>query len=164
MFSSATDLWSTPKDFFDSLKNKFSFTVDVCASPENAKCEYYYTKDIDGLAQKWVGVCWMNPPYGDPEFPCKKNCKKKKCAERGYHNEQYIPGIKDWVKKAYESAINGAIVVGLLPARTDTQWFHDYIYGKAEIRFIKGRLKFGGCKNSAPFPSMLVIWNYKYNE
>ena len=88
MFSSNTDLWSTPQDFFDLLKNEFSFTVDVCASPENAKCEKYYTKDIDGLAQKWEGVCWMNPPYGDPEFPCKKNCKKKKCAERGHHNEQ----------------------------------------------------------------------------
>lgn len=129
MFSSKTDLWSTPQDFFDNLKSEFHFTLDVCATKENAKCERYYTQETDGLSQEWYGVCWMNPPYGRV--------------------------IGKWVEKAYKS---NAIVVGLLPARTDTKWFHDYIYGKAEIRFIKGRLKFGGNKNSAPFPSMLVIW------
>jgi site-specific DNA-methyltransferase (adenine-specific) len=73
-------------------------------------------------------------------------------------NPPYGRQISKWVKKAYESAKKGAVVVGLLPARTDTKWFHDYIYNKAEIRFVRGRLKFGNSKNSAPFPSMLVIW------
>jgi phage N-6-adenine-methyltransferase len=158
MFSSKTDMWATPQDFFDLINKEFPFTVDVCATEDNAKCTLFYSPEKDGLKQIWKGVCWMNPPYGDPEFPCKKKCKKKKCLERGFHNEKYIPGIRDWVQKAYESAKNGTIVVGLLPARTDTKWFHDYIYNKAEIRFIRGRLKFGGCANSAPFPNMLVIW------
>ena len=132
MFSSATDTWETPQDFFDAVAMEFPFTIDVCALPENAKCPKYYSPTVDGLSQDWEGVCWMNPPYGRQ--------------------------IGKWVKKAYESAKKGAVVVGLLPARTDTEWFHDYIYNKAEIRFIRGRLKFGNSKNSAPFPSMLVIW------
>lgn len=132
MFSSATDLWSTPQEYFDSVSKEFSFTLDVCALPENTKCQKFFSPEDDGLLQQWQGVCWMNPPYGRV--------------------------IGKWVKKAYESAKTGAVVVGLLPARTDTKWFHDYIYGRAEVRFIRGRLKFGGCANSAPFPNMLVIW------
>ena len=132
MFSSKTDNWATPQDYFDSINAEFAFTIDVCASPENAKCRRFYSRSENGLTQEWQGVCWMNPPYGRE--------------------------ISKWVKKAYDSAAFGAVVVGLLPARTDTAWFHDYIYGKAEIRFIRGRLKFGGSKQSAPFPSMLVIW------
>lgn len=134
MFSSKTDLWATPQDFFDSLNAEFNFNVDVCASPENAKCKTYFTKDQDGLSQPWTGVCWCNPPYGRE--------------------------IGKWVEKAYTSSRNrgGATVVMLLPARTDTKWFHEYIYHQSEIRFIKGRLKFGDSKNSAPFPSMVVIF------
>ena len=135
MFSSTTNLWSTPQKYFDSVAKEFSFTIDVCAIPENAKCEKFFSPEVDGLTQKWEGVCWMNPPYGRV--------------------------IGKWVKKAYESAKLGAVVVGLLPARTDTKWFHNYIYGKSEIRFICGRLKFGNCANSAPFPNMLVIWKNK---
>lgn len=129
MFSSKTDLWATPQDFFDKLNKEFHFETDVCALPENAKCAHYYTPEQDGLAQEWEGICWCNPPYGRE--------------------------IGKWVKKASEA---NATVVMLLPARTDTRWFHDYIYNKAEIRFIKGRLKFGGQKNAAPFPSMVVIF------
>lgn len=129
MFSSKTDLWETPQDFFDKLNEEFHFTLDVCAIPENAKCEKYYTPEQDGLAQPWKGVVWCNPPYGRK--------------------------IGEWVQKAAES---NCTVVMLLPARTDTRWFHDYIYGKAEIRFVKGRLKFGGSCNSAPFPSMVVVF------
>lgn len=129
MFSSKTDMWETPKDFFDELDKEFHFTCDVCAIKENAKCAKYYTPEQDGLKQEWDGVCWMNPPYGK--------------------------AIGKWVKKAAESK---ATVVCLLPARTDTKWFHEYIYGKAEIRFVKGRIKFGNSKNSAPFPSMVVIF------
>ena len=136
MFSSQTDLWATPQDFYDELDEEFHFEIDVCANKENAKCTKFYTKEDDGLSKTWEGVCWMNPPYGRV--------------------------IGKWVQKAYESARNGVVVVGLLPARTDTKWFHEYIYNKAQIRFIKGRLKFGRSKNCAPFPNMVVIWsNYK---
>ena len=133
MFSSKTDLWATPQDLFDKLNEEFHFTLDVCALPENAKCERYYTPEIDGLSQKWDGVCWCNPPYGR--------------------------AIGKWIEKASKAREEGATVVMLLPARTDTRWFHDYVYKDyAEIRFIKGRLKFGGAKNAAPFPSMIVIF------
>ena len=132
LFSSATDLWSTPQDLFDKLDAEFHFTLDVCALPENAKCEDYFTPQDDGLCQPWFGVCWMNPPYGRE--------------------------IGKWVARASKYGGYGFTVVCLVPARTDTKWFHDYIYGVAEIRFLKGRLKFGGSKNSAPFPSMVVIF------
>ena len=131
MFSSATDQWETPQAFFDVLDAEFHFEVDVCALPENAKCEAFFTPNDDGLAQEWRGVCWMNPPYGRQ--------------------------IGRWVKKAYESAKDGATVVCLLPARTDTAWWHDYC-AKGEVRFIRGRLKFGGAKSSAPFPSAVVVF------
>ena len=129
LFSSNTDMWETPKDLFDKLDEEFEFQTDVCAIEQNAKCKRFYTPEQDGLKQIWTGVCWCNPPYGR--------------------------GIEKWMKKAYES---NATVVCLVPARTDTKWFHDFVLGKAEIRFIRGRLKFGNSKNSAPFPSMLVIY------
>ena len=131
-FSSKTDLWATPQDFFDNLNLEFNFKTDVCATKDNAKCEKYFTKEQNGLEQKWNGVCWMNPPYGRE--------------------------IGKWIKKAYESSFEGAVVVCLIPARTDTSWWHDYVQKAKEIRFIRGRLKFGGNKNSAPFPSALVIF------
>lgn len=134
LFTSNTDLWATPQEFFDGLNKEFGFTLDVCATKENAKCAKFYTKEDDGLCKNWHGeVCWMNPPYGRE--------------------------IGKWVKKASETnSYFGNTIVCLLPARTDTKWFHDYIYGKTEIRFLKGRLKFGGQKNSAPFPSMVVVF------
>ena len=138
MFSSKTDLWATPQNFFDELNQEFNFTLDVCAIPENAKCKNYFTPDVDGLLQKWSGTCWCNPPYGRE--------------------------ISKWVEKAYNASAEGATVVMLLPARTDTKWFHDFIYNKAEIRFIKGRLKFGNASASAPFPSMVVIFRGENNE
>nr|DAU97397.1 MAG TPA: DNA N-6-adenine-methyltransferase [Caudoviricetes sp.] len=134
MFSSKTDLWETPQDLFDKLNNEFQFTLDVCATPENAKCDKFYTKEQDGLKHPWKGTVWCNPPYGR--------------------------GIGQWVRRALFASVSGATVVMLLPARTDTKWFHDYIYKRnnVEIRFIRGRLKFGGSKNSAPFPSMVVVF------
>lgn len=113
MFSSKTDSWGTPQWLFDELDAEFHFDLDVCAIPENAKCERYYTPEQDGLAQEWTGACWCNPPYGRQ--------------------------IGKWVKKSSEC---GATVVMLVPARTDTKWFHDYIYGKSEVRFLRGRLHF----------------------
>lgn len=134
LFTSKTDMWSTPQDFFDKLNKEFNFEIDVCATAENAKCKKYYSPEEDGLQQEWKGVCWMNPPYGRK--------------------------ISKWVKKAYESSLKGTTVVCLLPARTDTKWWHEYCM-KGEIRFVKGRLKFGDGKNSAPFPSAVVIFGEK---
>jgi len=134
MFSSATGEWETPQDLFDELDQEFRFTLDVCATHENTKVQdNYFTKLEDGLRQDWSGnICWMNPPYGRE--------------------------IKKWVKKAYfASQKPNTRVVCLLPARTDTKWFHQYC-AKGQIWFIEGRLKFGGSKNSAPFPSMIVFF------
>ena len=131
----------TPQWLFDELDQEFHFTVDVCANERNHKCNQYYGSGgthQDGLSVPWhYGRCWMNPPYGRE--------------------------ITKWVKKAYEESQEGTLVVGLLPARTDTRWFHDYIYHKAEIRFLKGRLKFSNNK-PAPFPSMVVIWRGSYGK
>ena len=137
MFTSNTDMWETPQALFDELDKEFHFTIDVCAVPENAKCERYFTPAQNGLKQDWNtgGTIYMNPPYGRE--------------------------IGLWVRKAAESNVTA---VCLLPARTDTAWFHDYIYGKAEIRFIRGRLKFGNSKNSAPFPSMIVIFRGEHKK
>ncbi len=136
LFTSYTDLWSTPQDFYNELNKEFGFSLDVCATKENAKCDQYFTKEDDGLSKDWLNnTVWMNPPYGRE--------------------------ISDWVRKAkYEQERWQNTIVCLLPARTDTRYFHDYIYNKpnVEIRFIKGRLKFGDSKNSAPFPSMIVIF------
>lgn len=139
MFSSKTDLWSTPQDLFDKLNDEFNFTLDVCATAENAKCINYFTKEDNALKQEWAIThtrIYMNPPYGR--------------------------GIFEWVKKAYDTSLTGPTVVCLLPARTDTAWWHDYCM-KGEIRFIRGRLKFGGHKNSAPFPSAIVIFRGSYD-
>lgn len=129
--SSASDEWATPQDFFDRLNDEFSFTVDVCALPHSAKCANYYTPEIDGLAQEWRGTCWMNPPYGRV--------------------------IGQWMRKAYEASLSGATVVCLVPARTDTAWWHDFAM-RGEIRYVRGRLKFGAAKNSAPFPCAVVVF------
>ena len=139
MFSSKTDLWETPQDLFDRLNEKYHFTLDVCALPENAKCDRYFTPEQDGLSQRWGGVCWCNPPYGRE--------------------------IGKWIEKAAEESKDPfTTVVMLLPARTDTRWFHDYCQRYGEIEFLRGRLKFGNAKNSAPFPSMIVTFGVSYDD
>ena len=135
LMTSTTDLWSTPQDFFDAYNDVYHFDVDVCATNENALCAKFYSPEEDGLSKEWNDVCWMNPPYGRE--------------------------IGKWMKKAYESSLHGATVVCLVPARTDTAWWHEYAM-KGEITFIRGRLKFGGSKNSAPFPSAVVIFQRSY--
>jgi site-specific DNA-methyltransferase (adenine-specific) len=130
-FSSATPEWATPQDFYDRCHAEFRFTLDPCSTRANAKCEKHYTLEDDGLSKSWGNErVWMNPPYGRE--------------------------IGHWMRKAWESAQAGALVVCLVPARTDTGWWHDYAT-RGEIRFVRGRLKFGGHMNSAPFPSALVI-------
>ena len=122
LFSSNTDDWSTPKDFYDKLNDEFNFTFDPC--PLHSK--------VDGLKIEWGTSVFVNPPYSN---------------------------IKDFLIKAHEELDKESkTIVFLVPSRTDTKWFHEYVYGKAELRFIKGRLKFGNAKNSAPFPSMLCIF------
>lgn len=132
LFSSKTCEWETPQAFFDALNDEFHFDLDVCATNENTKCPRYFTEEQDGLSQQWRGRCWMNPPYGRE--------------------------IGKWVRKAYESVTGGCeLVCCLLPARTDTAWWHEYCMN-GEIRFVRGRLKFGDSRNSAPFPSAVVIF------
>lgn len=132
-FSHESDEWETPKDFYEQINEEFSFNLDPCATEANHKCELYYTAEEDGLSKNWGGRrVFCNPPYSQ---------------------------IAKWVEKCYEEGRKENTLVALLiPSRTDTRYFHDYIYNRAEIRFIKGRLKFGDGKNSAPFPSMLVIF------
>lgn len=137
MYSQKSTELATPEDFFNKLDEEFHFTLDPCATPENAKCKKFYTKEENGLIQNCGNeTVFCNPPYGR--------------------------GLENLVKKCYDHGINGNTAVMLIFARTDTKYFHQYIYNIAELRFIKGRLKFGGCKNTAPFPSMLVIYrNFK---
>ena len=133
MFSSENHCWETPQNFFDQWNELYDFKTDVCATAENAKCERYYTPEQDGLKQEWTGTCWMNPPYGY--------------------------GIGKWIKKAYESALRGATVVCLLPARTDTAWWHEYCI-RGKVHFVRGRIKFVGAKSAAPFPSVVVVFDF----
>lgn len=135
LFSSKKMDWTTPSKLFNELNKEFNFTLDPCCYKETALCEKFFTEKEDGLQQDWGGeVVFCNPPYGRE--------------------------IKKWVKKCYEESLkDNTKVVMLIPARTDTIYFHNYIYHKSEIRFIKGRLKFSESKNSAPFPSMIVIFN-----
>lgn len=135
-YSSESNEWGTPTELYDHYNKRFKFTLDPCATKENHKCEKYYTKEDDGLKQDWSGeVVFMNPPYGRE--------------------------IKHWIKKAYEESLMGAVVVCLIPARVDTKYWHDYIFDKADIKFIKGRLRFekdGVPRDAAPFPSAIVVY------
>ena len=138
MFSSKSNEWATPQDFYNKLNAEFGFTLDPCATPTTAKCSSYYTKDDDGLSKDWSGhTVFMNPPYGRKQ--------------------------KDWIEKAFqEGEKTGTTVVALVPARTDTKAWHNYCMKATEIRFIKGRLKFGqgaSKTNSAPFPSAVVVFS-----
>lgn len=133
--SSKSNEWATPIDFYNALDSEFHFDLDPCSTDDNAKCSNHYTKDDDGLSKNWGGRrVFCNPPYGRE--------------------------IGKWVQKCYEeSRKSDTLVVMLIPARTDTAYFHDYIYHKArEVRFIRGRLHFNESPQGAPFPSMVVIF------
>ena len=130
-FSSASNEWATPQEFYDRLNARYDFTLDPCCTHENAKCAKHYTASENGLAQSWQGErVFMNPPYGRE--------------------------IGIWMKKAFEESRGSALVVCLVPSRTDTAWWHEYAI-KGEVTFVRGRLKFGGQKNSAPFPSAVIV-------
>lgn len=133
LFSSKSVEWETPQDLFDKLNSIYHFTLDPCATKNNKKCSKFYSRKDDGLSKNWnKEIVFMNPPYGKE--------------------------ISKWMKKAFESWKQGAKVCCLIPARTDTIWWHDYVEDKAiSVNFIKGRLNFGG-KYNAPFPSVLVFY------
>jgi phage N-6-adenine-methyltransferase len=133
MYSSEKMDWATPKDLFNKLNEEFSFTLDVCATIVNAKCSNFYSPKNDGLSQSWRGVVWMNPPYGR--------------------------GINQWVKKAFESSQQGCKCVCLVPVRSDTRWWHDYVMKASEIRLLTRRLSFEGANNKAPFPAAIVVFD-----
>ena len=140
LMSSNSIEWETPREYFDKLNEEFNFTLDPCATKENAKCKKFYTKEDNGLKKEWEGErVFCNPPYGKE--------------------------IKKWVEKCFDEKNKAELIVMLIPARTDTAYFHDWIYNKAEIRFIKGRIKFlvnNKEKGSAPFPSMIVIYKSRF--
>jgi len=134
MMTSNTPEWETPQWLFNEWNDRYNFVVDVCANRDNHKCDMWFDIEDDGLSLDWAkhSRVWMNPPYGRE--------------------------ISKWVAKADDTAYHGGVVVALLPARTDTKWFHDYIYNRYDVIFLKGRLKFSNSKQSAPFPSMIVIF------
>lgn len=130
LFSAKSCEWDTPQEVFDALNAEFDFELDPCAKQGHGKCASFDMNE-NGMMKRWAPRrVFMNPPYG--------------------------PELTMWMRKAYEESQNGAVVVCLVPARTDTKWWHDYAM-QGEIRFIRGRLKFGGSKNSAPFPSAVVV-------
>lgn len=173
MFSSASSEWETPQLVFDYLNHRYNFRVDPCATKENHKCEIYFTKETDGLKQNWhqYRSVFMNPVYGNHINACEPNCTKRKCKERGYHIDEYVPGIDDWMTKAFAEAQEGAFIACLVPSRTDTGWWYRYCMNANEIWFIKQRLSFinrtlpaynvnGVLKVApAPFPSAVVIFD-----
>lgn len=133
-YASSSDEWATPQDFYDRLNDRYHFTLDPCASETNAKCTKYYTKVQDGLIKDWSGeVCWVNPPYGSE--------------------------TKKWVKKCFFESLKGTQIALLIPARTDTSYFHDFILGKARLEFVRGRLHFNDGEQGAPFPSVVAFYN-----
>jgi site-specific DNA-methyltransferase (adenine-specific) len=133
LYSSVSDEWPTPRDFFAKLNRRYRFTLDPCATPDNAKCPLYFTKEQDGLAQDWgTHRVFCNPPFGR---------------------------VGKWAAKCFEASQQGALVVLLAAARTDTKWFHQWVQGKAKVTFLRGRLQFGTAENSAPFPSMLAVYS-----
>ena len=138
LYSSRSEGWPTPDSFFDVLDAEFAFTLDPCATPDNTKCGRFFTKKQNGLARDWgTHRVFCNPPYGKT--------------------------MGEWARKCFEASQQGALVVLLAHARTDTRWFHDWVYGKAdEIRFVRGRLKFGAGIWSAPFPSLVAVFQPRH--
>lgn len=138
-FSSESNEWSTPQDFYNILNLYFNFTLDPCSDGKNNKCKKFYTVNENGLIQDWINeIVFCNPPYGRE--------------------------LNKWVEKCYNEAKKGVKIVLLIPARTDTKYQHQYCFNADYIWFIKGRLKFGNSKNAAPFPSQLVLFNLELTK
>ena len=138
LFMSNKDDWETPKELYETLDKEFHFNLDPCCSKDTAKCDRFYTIEDDGLAKDWTGCVFMNPPYGRQ--------------------------IINWVKKAKEESDKGATIVCLVPARTDTKWWHTYCMKSAEIRLLTRRLTFEGANNKATFPAAIVVFRPGENK
>lgn len=140
LYTSNKSDWSTPQTLFDRLDEEFRFDFDVCATRDNAKCCGYFGPDDGALTKSWegLGTLWMNPPYGR--------------------------GIRDWVAKAFEASRAGATCVCLLPVRSDTRWWHDYVMKASEIRLLTRRLTFEGAGNKAPFPAAIVVFDREFQR
>jgi phage N-6-adenine-methyltransferase len=135
-FQSKSVEWATPQQLFAVLNDEFGFTLDVAASRENAKCGRYFTAENDALRQSWDGTCWMNPPYGRE--------------------------VPRWLEKAIAESKRGVTTVCLIPARTNTGWFHELCFRQGEVRFVRGRPKFGDADHGLPFPLAVVIYRPRY--
>jgi site-specific DNA-methyltransferase (adenine-specific) len=173
LMSSKKKDWATPPELFGPVNELFDFDLDVCATAGNTKCAKFISPEDNAFEKLWVheptkglfkpARCWMNPPYGKPEHPCKEpheRCKKKVCKERGFHVSEYIPGIEDWVARAYmQSDESRATVVCLLPARTDTEWFQIVWSHASLICFLRGRFKFVGADAGATFPNVIAVFS-----
>jgi len=141
-FESTKQDWETPVELFNEINDEFNFTLDAAASEENKKVDNFYSKEDDGLSRSWSKqVVWVNPPYGDRKYK-----------------------IIDWIKKAASERLNGATTVMLIPARTNTNWFHDICLRHGEVRFIRGRPRFGGAQHGLPQPLCYVIFRAKGGE
>jgi phage N-6-adenine-methyltransferase len=140
MFSSKSGSWATPQEFYNKLNLKLGpFTLDACATMHNAKCTNFFSPEQDGLSKDWYGHnVFVNPPYGR--------------------------GIEAWIRKSFEeSQKNRTRVVMLIPARTDTKYWHEYVMRADAIYFVKGRLKFGDAENCAPFPSAVIVFGSQWS-
>lgn len=132
LLTSNSDEWTTPRWLFNRLNERFQFTIDVAATRENRLCDAWFDSKDDGLSETWEGQrVWCNPPYSR---------------------------IADWAEKFTEAALEADLIVALVPARVDTAWWQDHIAKADFVHFIRGRLRFGDSKNSAPFPSALAFW------
>lgn len=169
LFTSESEEWSTPDDLYAELNEEFGFVLDAAASHENAKCATYFTKVDDALAEDWArfgGPVFLNPPFRPEERPCKPGCTKQRCAKKGAHVVELIPGTYAFIAKAKRESAKVPVVLEL-PSRTDTDWFHAFIWDvehrcfrpRTEVRFGRGRRRYGGAKSGAPFPSATVVFH-----
>ncbi len=161
--------YATPQPFFDRLNAVFGpFTLDPCAEPSTAKCELFFTEDDDGLSQDWgEHNVFMNPPFGRHEKACKKNCKKKRCKERGHHIDKDISGTNDWVAKAWTASLKGATVTGIVPSSMGTKWFHDYVMRATYLIIVEGRVSYlyeGESTGNPDFDTVVPIWTPEGND
>jgi site-specific DNA-methyltransferase (adenine-specific) len=134
-FKSVKQEWITPRELFSRLDGEFHFNVDLAADETNHKCDHYYSAKDNAMTKEWVGVCWLNPPYGDGASP-----------------------LKNWVAKACRESEAGNTVVMLIPVRSNTNWWHLFCMKAAEVRFLKGRPRFGDAKHGLPHPLAVVVF------
>lgn len=168
--SSGNNNYETPPAIFEHWNRLFSFDMDVCASAENALVSNFFTEADSCLFKEWGNRNWMNPPYGKPEEPCKPQCKKKKCLPptpespktRGHCITEYIPGLSDFVQKAYEQSLQGKLVVALIPSSRATEWWQSYVHKKADYIYdYPKRIDFlldGIVQKGVAFDPCVVIW------